>query len=67
MAEDNPHAKKETPVADSKAAAAADAPPVTHDLYLADGSAVESSGAVPTHIAVGDRAIPVIHAVERTD
>lgn len=44
-----------------------DRPEVTHDLYLADGSAVESSGAIPTHIAVGDRAIPVIHAVERQE
>lgn len=42
-----------------------DRPEVTHDLYLADGSVVESSGAIPTHYGVKDRAIPVVHAVER--
>lgn len=44
---------------------AEDQPDPTHDLYLADGSCVESAGAVPTHIAVGDRVIPVLRAVER--
>lgn len=61
-AEENPHAKAKT--ADG-AEVQADKPAVTHDLYLADGSVVESSGAVPTHIAVGDREIPVLHALER--
>lgn len=42
-----------------------DRPEVTHDLLLADGSCVESSGSIPTHIAVGDRVIPVLSATER--
>ena len=42
-----------------------DRPPATHDLLLADGSSVESSGGIPTHVAVGDRAIPVLSVTER--
>lgn len=38
----------------------------THDLYLADGSVVESTGAIPTHYAVGDEVIPVVRVVERS-
>jgi hypothetical protein len=44
---------------------AGDRPEVTHDLLLADGTSVESSGGIPTHIAVGDRAIPVLSVTER--
>lgn len=42
-----------------------DKPEVTHDLLLADGSSVESSGGIPTHVAVGDRVIPVLSVTER--
>lgn len=42
-----------------------DRPEVTHDLLLADGSVVEHSGGIPTHVAVGDRAIPVLSVTER--
>jgi hypothetical protein len=42
-----------------------DRPEATHDLLLADGSSVESSGGIPTHVAVGDRAIPVLSVTER--
>lgn len=42
-----------------------DRPEVTHDLLLADGSSVESSGGIPTHVAVGDRVIPVLSVTER--
>ena len=42
-----------------------DRPEVTHDLLLADGSSVESSGGIPTHVAVGDRSIPVLSVTER--
>jgi hypothetical protein len=42
-----------------------DRPEVTHDLLLADGSSVESSGGIPTHVAVGDRAVPVLSVTER--
>jgi hypothetical protein len=42
-----------------------DQPEVTHDLLLADGSSYESSGAIPTHVAVGDRAVPVLAVTER--
>lgn len=42
-----------------------DRPEVTHDLLLSDGSVVESSGGIPTHVAVGDRAIPVLSVTER--
>jgi hypothetical protein len=42
-----------------------DKPEATHDLLLADGSVVEHSGGIPTHIAVGDRTIPVLSATER--
>lgn len=42
-----------------------DRPEVTHDLLLADGSAYESSGGIPTHVAVGDRSIPVLTVTER--
>lgn len=64
-AEDNQaiHRKAAEPVASKEPAE--DRPETTHDLYLADGSSVESAGAIPTHIAVGDRVIPVLHAVER--
>ena len=44
---------------------AGDRPEVTHDLLLADGSSVESSGGIPTHVAVGDRVIPVLFVTER--
>lgn len=42
-----------------------DRPEVTHDLLLADGTSVESSGGIPTHVAVGDRTIRVLSATER--
>ena len=42
-----------------------DKPEATHDLLLADGSVVEHSGGIPTHVAVGDRAIPVLSVTER--
>jgi hypothetical protein len=42
-----------------------DRPEVTHDLLLADGTCVESSGGIPTHVAVGDRTIPVLSVTER--
>jgi hypothetical protein len=42
-----------------------DRPEVTHDLLLADGSPFESSGGIPTHVAVGDRVIPVLSVTER--
>jgi len=56
--------KAADPVAD-KDQDPGDRPEVTHDLLLADGSSVESSGAIPTHIAVGDRTIPVLSVTER--
>lgn len=37
----------------------------THDLYLADGTHVEGTGAIPTHIDLGDRVVPVAWAVAR--
>ena len=43
----------------------ADGPEPTHDLTLADGSTVESYGAIPTHVAVGDQAIRVVQVIER--
>jgi hypothetical protein len=42
-----------------------DRPEVTHDLLLADGTSVESSGGIPTHVAVGDRVVPVLSVTER--
>lgn len=62
----NPHvkAKEIPPVADSKAKDD-DQDPATHDLHLADGSVVESRGGIPSHVAVGDRVIRVLHAQER--
>lgn len=38
----------------------------THDLYLADGTHVEGTGAVPTHVHLADgRILPVAYAVAR--
>jgi hypothetical protein len=37
----------------------------THDLLLTDGSVVPSTGGIPTHVAVGDRVIPVLSVTER--
>lgn len=48
-----------------KAAQVDEGPEITHDLLLADGSTVESSGGIPTHVAIGDQAIPVLFARER--
>lgn len=36
-----------------------------HWLHLADGTVLESEGAVPTHVAVGDKVVPVVRAYER--
>jgi hypothetical protein len=36
-----------------------------HWLHLADGQVLESEGAVPTHVAVGDKVVPVVRAYER--
>jgi hypothetical protein len=38
----------------------------THDLYLADGTHIENTGAVPTHVHLDDdRIMPVAYAVPR--
>lgn len=38
----------------------------THDLYLADGTHVENTGAIPTHVHLADdRILPVAYAVAR--
>lgn len=38
----------------------------THDLYLADGTHVENTGAIPTHVHLpDDRILPVAFVVER--
>jgi len=42
-----------------------DRPEVTHDLLLADGSSYESSGSIPSHVAIGDRVVPVLSVTER--
>ena len=42
-----------------------DQPEVTHDLLLADGTSYESSGSIPSHIAIGDRTVPVLSVTER--
>lgn len=55
-----------TPAPPAKAARGRDdRPEPTHDLVLADGSTAESFGAIPTHVAVGDRRIPVLTVTER--
>jgi ABC-type nitrate/sulfonate/bicarbonate transport system substrate-binding protein len=36
-----------------------------HWLHLANGDVVESAGAIPTHVAVDDKVVPVVHAYER--
>jgi hypothetical protein len=40
-------------------------PEPTHDLLLANGETVEHYGAIPTHVAVGDRNVPVLAVSER--
>lgn len=40
-------------------------PEPTHDLLLANGELVEHFGAIPTHVAVGDRTFPVLSVTER--
>jgi len=69
MGADDPRDYPVTPrkAADPVAAkdTADDRPEPTHDLLLTDGSSVESSGGIPTHVAVGDRTIPVLAATER--
>lgn len=56
--------RKADPVA-SKDQDQADRPEVTHDLLLGDGTTVESSGGIPSHVAVGDRVVPVLYVTER--
>ena len=57
--------KAAAPVPSTSNDKADDRPEVTHDLLLADGSAYESSGSIPSHVAVGDRVIPVLSVTER--
>lgn len=40
----------------------ADEPEATHTLQLANGDTVPSTGAIPTHVAVGDEMVPVVAA-----
>jgi hypothetical protein len=40
-------------------------PEPTHDLLLASGETVEHFGAIPTHVAVGDRSFRVLSVTER--
>lgn len=42
-----------------------DRPEDTHDLLLADGSSVGHFGGIPTHVAIGDRQVPVVYVAER--
>lgn len=42
-----------------------DTPEPTHYLHLADGSVVDHAGALPTHVAIGDKTVPVVNAFER--
>ena len=56
-------AQIETPPEAAPAEAVPAAP--THDLLLANGDLVEHYGAIPTHVAVGDRTFPVLSVSER--
>jgi len=57
--------RKADPVPPKDQDQADDRPEVTHDLLLADGSSYESSGSIPSHVAIGDRAVPVLSVTER--
>ena len=54
----------DTPAA-AKVPAKDERPQPTHDLLLADGTTVESHGSIPTHVAIGDRVVPVRFVTER--
>ena len=57
--------RKADPVASKDQGDQGDQPDATHDLLLSDGTSVPSSGSIPTHVAVGDRVVPVLAATER--
>lgn len=57
--------EQKTPHGDARAPHKDPGPEPTHDLLLSDGTVLPHHGAIPTHVAVEDRELRVLHAAER--